>query len=98
MESFPDSETPSHLRVCVFVFLCLCVYMCMCLSVCVQTAGFWRERIAEQFCSAQLLSAAPAVPPATAQKYTATKIQKIIRNSRGTSFEGYSEGLEAIQI
>ena len=61
---------------CVCLWLCLCVYVCMCLSVCVQTAGFWRERIAEQFCSAQLLSAAPAVPPATAQKYTATKIQK----------------------
>ena len=92
VESFPDSEAPLHLCVCVLVFVC------MCLSVCVQTAGFWRERIAEQFCSAQLLSAAPAVPPATAQKYTATKIQKIPRNSRGTSFEGYSERLEAIQI
>jgi len=43
-------------------------------------------------------SAAPAVPPATAQKYTATKIQKIPRNGRGTSFEGYSERLEDISL
>ena len=48
VESFPDSETPSHLCVCVCV--CLYVSMCVCVCLCVcRLQGFGGSELLSSF-------------------------------------------------